>query len=338
MLVYNVNSIPLKDVIISLAKSFNVDYHNDCNEYLVMLPEHIGCGEIRGINFDNGLALLIYKVKFNEDVRLEFTLNEIHPVKFINSLRGPLTHEFSNEGIQHSIEEFSCAIVASERKNGHVIEFQKNTDYEVVSVEIDRKTFSEKADCELINWNSRLQKVLIDVEGVEQFYHIENCGVYIKDILQNVGNFKNFLLARRFHLQSITMQMFINQLVQFDDDHLDADQRTVLRIQELKRVEELGIYIKENLAEDHSIKNLCKKSGLNPNKLQIGFKYLYATSINEFITNKRLERAKQLLESNEYNVREVVAAIGLESSSYFSKIYKERYGITPMNYKKLNTL
>lgn len=338
MLVFNVNSIPLKDVIISLAKSFEVEYQNDCNEYLVTLPEHIGCGEIRGINFDNGLALLIYKVNFNEDVRLEFTLNEIHPVKFINSLHGPLTHEFLNEGVQHSIEEFSCAIVASERKNGHVIEFKKNIDYEVVSVEIDRKTFSEKADCELINWDSRLQKVLVDVEGVEQFYHIENCGVYIKDILQNVGNFKNFLLARRFHLQSITMQMFINQLVQFDDDHLDADQRTVLRIQELKRVEELGIFIKQNLAEDHSIKNLCKRSGLNPNKLQIGFKYLYATSINEFITNKRLERAKQLLESNEYNVREVVAAIGLESSSYFSKIYKERYGITPMNYKKLNSL
>lgn len=338
MLVFNVNSIPLKDVIISLAKSFEVEYQNDCNEYLVKLPEHIGCGEIRGINFDNGLALLIYKVNFNEDIRLEFTLNEIHPVKFINSLHGPLTHEFLNEGVQHSIEEFSCAIVASERKNGHVIEFKKNIDYEVVSVEIDRKTFSEKADCELVNWNSRLQKVLVDVEGVEQFYHIENCGVYIKDILKNVGNFKNFLLARRFHLQSITMQMFINQLVQFDDDHLDADQRTVLRIHELKRVEELGIFIKQNLAEDHSIKNLCKRSGLNPNKLQIGFKYLYATSINEFITNKRLERAKQLLESNEYNVREVVAAIGLESSSYFSKIYKERYGITPMNYKKLNSL
>lgn len=337
MLVFNVNSIPLKDVIISLAKSFDVDYQNDCNEYSVKIPENLGSGEIRGISFDNGLALLIYKVYFNEDVRLEFTLNEIHPVKFINSLHGPLTHEFLDEGVQHSIEEFTCAIVASKRKNGHVIEFQKNISYEVVSVEIDRKTFGENADCELINWDSRLQKVLVDLEGVEQFYHIENCGVYIKDILQNVDSFKDFLLARRFHLQSITMQMFINQLVQFDDDNLEVDQRTVLRVQELKRVEELGNYIKENLAEDHSIKNLCKKSGLNPNKLQIGFKYLYSTSINEFINNIRLERAKQLLEGNEYNVREVVAAIGLESSSYFSKIYKERYGITPMNYKKLRS-
>lgn len=335
MQIFRVNSIPLKDVIISLAKSFGVSYQNECDEYSLMLPEHIGEGEIRGINFENGLALLIYKATFKDDIRLEFTLNEIHPVKFINSLHGPLTHEFSNEGIKHSIEEFTCAIVASERKNGHIVEFKKDILHEVVSVEIDRKTFTEKESCELKTWNSKLQKVLTDVEGKEQFYHIENCGVHLKDILKEKGSFENFLLARKLNLQSITMQMFISQLVQFDDDHLEDDQRTILRIQELKRVEELGKFIKENLAEDHSIKNLCRRSGLNPNKLQKGFNYLFSSSINEFITNQRLKRAKILLENNEYNVRAVVAAIGLESSSYFSKIYKERYGIAPKNYKKL---
>lgn len=335
MLVLRVNSIPLKDVIISLAKSFRVNYQKECDEYSLRLPEHIGEGEIRGINFDNGLALLIYKVCFKEDIRLEFTLNEIHPVKFINSLHGPLTHEFSNEAVQHSIEEFTCAIVASEKKNGHIIEFKKDIAYEVVSVEIDRKMFIEKEGCELESWDSRLQKVLTDVNGIEQFYHIENCGVQLKNILKDAGNFENFLLARKFNLQSITMQMFINQLVQFDDDYLDSDQRTILRIQELKKVEELGEFIKENLAEDHSIKNLCRRSGLNPNKLQKGFNYLFSSTINEFTTSKRLEKAQVLLQSKEYNVGDVMTAIGLESSSYFSKIYKERYGITPKTYKKL---
>lgn len=335
MTVFRVNSIPLKDVIISLAKSFGVPYKNECDEYSLILPEHIGEGEIRGINFENGLALLIYKATFKDDIRLEFTLNEIHPVKFINSLHGPLSHEFSNEGIKHSIEEFTCAIVASERKYGHIIEFEKDMLHEVVSVEIDRTIFSRKENCELKAWKSKLQKVLTDVEGKEQFYHIENCGVHLKDILKEKGSFEHFVLARKLNLKSITIQMFISQLVQFDDDHLDSDQRTILRIQELKRVEELGEFIKENLAEDHSIKNLCRRSGLNPNKLQKGFNYLFSTTINEFITNQRLERAKILLENKEYNVQAVVAAIGLESSSYFSKIYKERYGIAPKNYKKL---
>lgn len=334
MLIFQVNSIPLKDVIISLAESFEVAYSHHCDEYSLKVPKHLGEGEIRGINFENGLALLIYKVKFKDDVRLDFTLNEIHPVKFINSLHGPLVHEFGNEGIKHSIDEFKCAIVASERENGHVIEFSKNVLHEVISIEIDRKTFSEKENCELMEWNSQLQSVLLDVEGKSQFYHVENCGVYFKDILQDAGNFKKFLLARKFNLQSIAMQMFINQIVQFDDDNLNSDERTILRVPELKKIEELSEYIKENISADLSIRNLSRHVGLNPNKLQNGFRYLFSMSINEYISNIRLEHARLLLRSNENNIREVVAAIGLESSSYFSKIFKKRYGQSPKSFQK----
>ena len=129
--------------------------------------------------------------------------------------------------------------------------------------------------------------------------------------------------------------MFVTQLVQFDDDSLQSDQRTMLRIQELKRIEDTINFIKENLSGDLTIKNLSRLAGLNPNKFTKGFKYLYSTSVNGFVTNVRLEQANVLLRSKEYNVQDVVAAIGLESSSYFSKIYKKKYAITPKNYKNL---
>lgn len=335
MLTFQVDSIPLKDVIISLAKSLNVEYTFDCDEYCVKIPADFGEGEIRGINFENGLGLLIYKLKLKESLRLEFTLNEIHPVKFINSLNGPLLHEFANDNTKHLIEEYRCAIVASEFKNGHIIEFTKDILHEVISVEIDRTVFSEKEACELKSWDSNLKNVLTDVKGLKQFYHVENCGVYFKDILRNTGEYKDFFLARKLTLQAITIEMFIHQLVQFNDDRLESDQRTVLRVQELKRVEAAGDFIKENLGGDLSIKNLSRQTGLNPNKLQNGFKYLFSATINEFITNVRLEKANVLLQDKEYNVRSVVSAIGLESNSYFSKIYKKKYGITPKNYKKM---
>lgn len=335
MLAFQVNSIPLKDVIISLAHSFEVPYFHNCDEYYLTLPENLGSGEIRGINFDNGLALLIYKLYFKEDVRLEFTLDEIHPLKFINSIHGPLIHEFANEDIKQSIDEFNCAIVASEGTNGHIMEFSKNVLHEVISIEVDREMFCRKEICEIKKMNSKLQSVLLDVRGLKQFYYVGSCGVYFKDILHDVSNYEDFSLGRKLNLQSVSIQMFINQIMQYDDDSLRADKRVVLRIDELKRVEEVSVFIKENINEDLSIKKLSRMSGLNPNKLQNGFKYLFATSINEFITNKRLEKAQMLLQNNEYRVRDVVSAIGLESNSYFSKIYKERYGITPKIYKKL---
>lgn len=335
MFIFQVNSIPLKDVLISLAKSFDVPFYHRCDEYFVDLPSHIGEGQIRGINFENGLGLIVYKARFKEDIRLEFTLDEVHPVKFIYALNGSLTHEFANEKIRHSIEEFRCAIVASERKNGHIIEFKKDVLHEVVSIEIDRETFSAKEECELAEWNSKLKKVLTDVKGAKQFYHIDNCGIYYKNVLQSVDEYNKLLLAHKLNLQAITIDIFVNQILQFDDDHKKADQKTILRVQELKRIEEAGIYIEENIMGDLSVKNISRQTGLNPNKLQNGFKYLFSTTINDYVTNIRLEQAKILLQNKEYNVNAVVTAVGLESSSYFSKIFKKKYGVTPKKYKKL---
>lgn len=335
MLIFEVKSIPLKDVIISLAKSFKVPYHQSCDEYSLTIPKDLGEGEIKGINFENGLALLTYSVKFIETVRLEFTLDEIHPVKFLNSLHGPLIHEFANEGIKNSIDEYKFAIVASERKNGHVIEFTKNILHEVISVEIDRKTINQKESCEIAKWTSPLQKVLKDEKGVNQFYHVGNCGIFFKDVLDDVNDYKDFVLARKFNLQCITMQMFLNQITQFDDDKRNSNDQKVLRISELKTIENLAGFIENNITGDLSIKNLSRQSGLNPNKLQSGFKYLFSNSINQFIINIRLDHAKDLLKNKEYNIGNVTAEIGLESNSYFAKIFKKKFGITPKKYQKL---
>ena len=332
---FYVQSIPLKDVIISLAQSFGVAYQQNCEEYSVQIPEKFGSGEIRGINFENGLGVLLYKCTFLKDVRIEFTLDEVHPVKYIYSLKGPLRHSFTNQDISKAIEQFDCAIVASKSNNGHIIEFAKNVDYEILSLEIDRKQFLKTNHCELKKWNSPLQNLLEDVDANHQFYHSGNCGMYFYDILRDFNQYNDHLLARKMNLQSIAMQIFINQMIQFDDDFRNNDESTILRIHELKRVEETATFIKKNLAADLSIKNLSIRSGLNPNKLQIGFKHLYNATINEFVTNARLERSNVLLKNKEYNVAEVVALIGLESSSYFSKIYKKKYGISPKKYKKL---
>lgn len=335
MTAFIVNSIPLKDVIISLAKSFGVPYENRCEEYFLSLPPHLGKGTIQGINFENGLGIIVYKVLFNEDVQLKFTLDEIHPVKFIYALKGAVSHYFPQQDQSNFIDEFQCAIVASEAKNGHIIEFKKDILHEVASIEIDRKIFSVKEACELSAWKSKLCEVITDIEGKTRFYYLGNCAVYYKNIIKTIEQYQDFLLARKLSLQSVSTQMFVHQMLQFEDDALSSEDRTVLRINELKRIEEAAEYIKHHLASDLSVKNVSKYTGLNPNKLQEGFKYLFSNTLNEYVTNARLEKANQLLKNKEYNVRAVVSAVGFESSSYFSKIYKQKFGISPKDYKKL---
>ena len=54
----------------------------------------------------------------------------------------------------------------------------------------------------------------------------------------------------------------------------------------------------------------------------------------EFIREIRIKRAAQLLESGEYNITEVTYMVGMNDSRYFSKCFKNTYGMTPSEYKR----
>ena len=54
----------------------------------------------------------------------------------------------------------------------------------------------------------------------------------------------------------------------------------------------------------------------------------------EFIREMRIKRAAQLLEDRKYNITEVTYMVGMNDSRYFSKCFKNTYGVTPSEYRK----
>ena len=57
------------------------------------------------------------------------------------------------------------------------------------------------------------------------------------------------------------------------------------------------------------------------------------TSIADFITNLRLQKAAMMLVSTERSIEEVAIQVGIDNSNYFYKLFKKKYGLTPREYK-----
>lgn len=61
-------------------------------------------------------------------------------------------------------------------------------------------------------------------------------------------------------------------------------------------------------------------------------------TFKELLQEKRLDKAKKLLNETDFSVVEIISLVGYENLTYFYKIFKEKYGYTPKNYKEMAKL
>ncbi len=61
-------------------------------------------------------------------------------------------------------------------------------------------------------------------------------------------------------------------------------------------------------------------------------------SFSDYLKNIRLEKAKELLVKSDLNLSEISQAIGYSDISYFSRIFKKEFQMTPSKYRRMNQL
>ncbi|MCT4535875.1 AraC family transcriptional regulator [Halodesulfovibrio sp.] len=88
----------------------------------------------------------------------------------------------------------------------------------------------------------------------------------------------------------------------------------------------------DNLESPPSITELAGITGVNECKLKNGFKQVHGVTPYRYIADHRLEEARCLLCEKKANVSEAAFSVGYSSLSHFSKIFREKYGVTPQEY------
>lgn len=79
---------------------------------------------------------------------------------------------------------------------------------------------------------------------------------------------------------------------------------------------------------------LEKAMAMSRSSLVRRMKSLFDTTPNEYLKQKRLEIAARMLEENQVRVNEICYAVGFKYPSYFTKCFKQAYGVLPAEYKK----
>jgi len=105
-----------------------------------------------------------------------------------------------------------------------------------------------------------------------------------------------------------------------------VDEQNVLKIRKAKDI------IIARMAEPPSLQELATEIGLNIKKLKEGFKQIYGDTVYSFLFDYKMEHARRLLETNQYNVNEVGTKVGYSTASHFIAAFKKKFGTTPKKY------
>lgn len=93
-------------------------------------------------------------------------------------------------------------------------------------------------------------------------------------------------------------------------------------------------YIQNHLGEDLSLSVVAAKVNISNNYLSS----LFMTEINQtysaYVTQKRIDKARHLLDNSDFKIYEIAEICGYNSVNHFIGVFKKSVGITPAQYKK----
>lgn len=120
-------------------------------------------------------------------------------------------------------------------------------------------------------------------------------------------------------------------------DIADADEQFLYQFLQLKHTKKKSIteVVEQNLTNPVSLNDLAYLSGRSLSAFKRDFQAIYNTSPLRWIRNRRLDIAKELLIHSSLSVTDVCFSTGFENVAHFSKVFKERFGVSPSSWKQL---
>lgn len=99
-------------------------------------------------------------------------------------------------------------------------------------------------------------------------------------------------------------------------------------------VEAITKRITEHYAEEITLSGVAADAAISEGYLSKLFKRVTGMGFKEYLITVRIYNAKLLLKNSTKSVSEIAFACGFNDSNYFSKMFRERAGCTPLQYRK----
>lgn len=117
----------------------------------------------------------------------------------------------------------------------------------------------------------------------------------------------------------------------------DEDIRHIINSNSYKLVNKVIVYLQDNYNSELRLEGISKIVNIHPRYLCTLFRQITGKTINEFLRQFRIEKAKKLLLYTTLSITEIAYEVGFNNSQYFSKVFSKMEGMEPRAFRKSST-
>ena len=286
--------------------------------------KNVGESTFEEINLEKGFYVLHFQNESKEAQSFEREINSTF-IQMHFCLRGNSKFLFNNSSYSFDVLDNRSILLYNPQRTLPInLEIQPKTT--LISLLISIEKFHS-----LFSKESGYIPFLSDENSNRKFYDDTETKPTVSIVLQQIINSSINSSIRELYVKGKVYELLSLHFQQEENTNGEycpflVDEQNVIKIRKAKEI------IISRMAEPPSLQELANEIGLNIKKLKEGFKQIYGDTVFSFLFDYKMEHARRLLESNQFNVNEVGVKIGYSTSSHFIAAFKKKFGTTPKKY------
>lgn len=134
--------------------------------------------------------------------------------------------------------------------------------------------------------------------------------------------------------QSSNIEDLFQQLKKLQEEQISRI-RTERDSEASRPIRQAKKYVHEHYSESITLDDVCAAVGFSPSYFSMLFKKENGEGFAKYLTNVRIDRAKELLQETNYPVAEICRAVGYSDVKHFVQTFRKATGLNPAQYRKL---
>lgn len=114
----------------------------------------------------------------------------------------------------------------------------------------------------------------------------------------------------------------------------DTSLSELIHTKQLSTVSQIKQYLDQNLSKDISLTDISNRFFISPQHLIRLFKAVTGLAPKQYITQQKIEKAKELLCNTGMKVEQISDSLGYDNIHYFYRMFKKSTGQTPLQFRQ----